>query len=441
MKAKKISPHLLDVVKGESGYVLYYSGSPLKTPSGNQVAHRNQRLLDHILRDLCLSGLIDPYSLSSYVLFSYQRDFLDRGEDHVLTSFEMLIKSDPILLRKSKAERIDESKVIDGLLDFFEHHSKNLPFIFGGISSVLKGLNELSRDNLVERPGSGPRSFEKYLKFYNELYARLSLEKKAAVTLLCQTHETGILLPLLLVLQKITPSEYANTLFSIHMPYLARQDTRGIFCKILNLGNHRQVVFPDWERPLDSFTELREHASNTLDYLSCSAPITDNMPIGLELIHMGEDYNLEFKSSLRWNLKTGRKDPAIEHACLKTISAFLNSGGGTLLIGVRDDGSLQGIESDGFPKKDKFSLHLWNLIESSLGHDIGPFIHTSFERISRRTICIVHCAKSPRPVFLNQKGFDEEFYVRIGPSSERLNIQEALKYIEHRFGESGERPT
>ena len=37
------------------------------------------------------------------------------------------------------------------------------------------------------------------------------------------------------------------------------------------------------------------------------------------------------------------------------------------------------------------------------------------------------------PLFLEQKGFDEEFYIRIGPSSAGLEIREALKYISERF--------
>lgn len=58
-----------------------------------------------------------------------------------------------------------------------------------------------------------------------------------------------------------------------------------------------------------------------------------------ELIHRGESERLEFKSTLRWNLHTDSKDKRIEHAVLKTIAAFLNTQGGTLLIGVEDDGA------------------------------------------------------------------------------------------------------
>ena len=104
------------------------------------------------------------------------------------------------------------------------------------------------------------------------------------------------------------------------------------------------------------------------------------------------------------------------------------------MIGVRDDGSIEGVETDGFPDEDRFSLHFWNLIKSSMGVDVSAYIRTGFERIDGGLVFSVQCAMSPKPVFLNQKGFDEEFYIRVGPSSAKLGIGEALKYIQGRFG-------
>ncbi|MFC1461881.1 helix-turn-helix domain-containing protein, partial [Verrucomicrobiota bacterium] len=155
-----------------------------------------------------------------------------------------------------------------------------------------------------------------------------------------------------------------------------------------------------------------------------------------DLINMGETFALEFKSCLRWNLKTGKKDPAIEHANLKTIAAFLNSSGGTLLIGVRDDGSIEGIETDALTNPDKFARHFWQLVKARLGQDICPFIRTAFKDVDSKTVFAVDCVGSPKPVFLNQKQGDDEFYIRVGPSSAKLTIREALKYISQRFEEN-----
>ena len=67
----------------------------------------------------------------------------------------------------------------------------------------------------------------------------------------------------------------------------------------------------------------------------------------------GESEEVEFKSTLRTNLHTGNKDPRIELAVLKTSAGFLNTNGGTLVVGVADDGSPIGIRADSFETKIK----------------------------------------------------------------------------------------
>jgi Schlafen, AlbA_2 len=62
-------------------------------------------------------------------------------------------------------------------------------------------------------------------------------------------------------------------------------------------------------------------------------------PTVQELIANGESATLEFKSTARWNVKARKEVTRMEHEIAKTVCAFLNSHrGGTLLIGVSDDG-------------------------------------------------------------------------------------------------------
>ena len=71
---------------------------------------------------------------------------------------------------------------------------------------------------------------------------------------------------------------------------------------------------------------------------------------------------LEFKSSARVNMATGKKDDRLEVVILKTICAFGNSRGGTLLIDVDDEGQLIGLDPDlatlREPDADRFELWL-----------------------------------------------------------------------------------
>jgi len=54
-------------------------------------------------------------------------------------------------------------------------------------------------------------------------------------------------------------------------------------------------------------------------------------------------------------------------------------------------------------------------------------------KIEGKTVCNIQCLRSPAPVFLKHKGFEEEFYIRSGPSSVKLSIGDALKFISKRF--------
>ena len=152
-------------------------------------------------------------------------------------------------------------------------------------------------------------------------------------------------------------------------------------------------------------------------------------------IKKGEDKNTEFKSTLRTNLYTMQSDKRIEHSVLKTISAFLNSEGGTLFIGIDDKGEFLGIEKDNFPNEDKFSLHFSNLIKEKIGKKFMPLIDYEIIEIDKKKIMIVRCKKSNKPVFLKDESGSEVFYARIGPGSVKIEGSELVDYIKKRFEE------
>jgi len=149
-------------------------------------------------------------------------------------------------------------------------------------------------------------------------------------------------------------------------------------------------------------------------------------------LESGENEKVEYKSTLRINLGSGEKDDKIEKMVLKTIVAFLNSRGGTLLIGVADDGTVIGIDEYSFENRDKLNLHLTNLIASKIGNEFLPFITFRLSEYHGKGVMRVVCRKSDGPVFL-WDGRREAFYVRSGPSSVELQGQDTLKYVNNRF--------
>ena len=158
-----------------------------------------------------------------------------------------------------------------------------------------------------------------------------------------------------------------------------------------------------------------------------------------ELLRLQESKTLEFKSSLRWNLKEDRKDDKhVTHAALKTIAAFLNTEGGDLLIGVDDDRRVLGIAQDRLENDDKFMLHLAQAVRNGLGDRAGTCIDPKIQIIKGKTVCLVSCQRSPEPVYLRWKGLQKaeggDLYVRSGPGTVRLGEDDAQKYIGTRFG-------
>ena len=152
-----------------------------------------------------------------------------------------------------------------------------------------------------------------------------------------------------------------------------------------------------------------------------------------QLILRGEGSDIEFKSTLRTNLHTRQKDIKMELAVLKTIAGFLNKNGGTLIIGVADDGSSVGLEIDGFPNEDKMSLHLVNLLKDRMGGQQALHVHPHFCDHKEGRALAVECKPAKGPVWVKD-GNEERFFVRYGPSTQELTGAQAQEYIKQRFG-------
>lgn len=148
-----------------------------------------------------------------------------------------------------------------------------------------------------------------------------------------------------------------------------------------------------------------------------------------------ENSKTEFKSSLRWDIKTNRVSKDLEKTVAKTIAAFLNTMGGTLYIGIFNDCKIYGIENDiktlKHENKDGFEQALIQVITNYLGSELTQYINIKFEKREDKTICIVKVESSPRPVFLKVKK-DKEFYIRAGNTTRLLDVEQAHRYIsEH----------
>jgi hypothetical protein len=158
------------------------------------------------------------------------------------------------------------------------------------------------------------------------------------------------------------------------------------------------------------------------------------------LIAAGENATVEFKSTARWSLADGRVHDAVEFAIARTVAGFLNTSGGTLVIGVADDGSLVGLQHDyaTLKKKDRdgFELFLTDLLANGLGKNALSWIEVAFDALDGKDVARVIVKRSPSIVFLNPKGQKvDDVYVRFGNSTRKLTPAELLQYMKDSGGD------
>jgi hypothetical protein len=154
------------------------------------------------------------------------------------------------------------------------------------------------------------------------------------------------------------------------------------------------------------------------------------------LIVQGESADLEFKSSFRWDLRENKINRALEGVILKTLAGYMNSNGGTLLIGVADDGTIVGLESDykTLKKQDRdgFEQALMTAVATKLGGDACKSVQIVFHSVETKEVCRAMVAPMQRPVYVKD-GDTPKLYVRTGVLTRELNVQEAIDYTSSRW--------
>jgi len=169
--------------------------------------------------------------------------------------------------------------------------------------------------------------------------------------------------------------------------------------------------------------------------LSLENPEPPNTEI-YETILNGETDLVEFKSTLRFDLRKGEVNKKLEYVIAKTIAAFLNTEGGQLIIGVGDNLEILGLDVDiqtmSKPNIDGFELRLVELIKKFIGAEFSSYVKFSFPEIDGIQICLVKISKSGRPVFTEFEG-KEDFFIRVGCSSQPLGREKQSQYEKNHW--------
>ena len=156
------------------------------------------------------------------------------------------------------------------------------------------------------------------------------------------------------------------------------------------------------------------------------------------LVHNGENNEVEFKQTINYCLDTNKKEKYVRIAWVKTVAAFLNSNGGSLLVGVSDHEEIVGInyemethfkQKKGSILEDNYMKHVKDILKDYIGQEFYPYIESKIVELNNKKVLLINCKVSSEPVYVN--GVD--FYVRTNPATDKLEGKKLVNYIRNRF--------
>lgn len=237
--------------------------------------------------------------------------------------------------------------------------------------------------------------------------------------------------------------------------------TKGVFFKKETAVHGQRILSVSIHKTL--FDRLMGHASISIDLTGLESIKIRNVEYGDEyyrtltrfvqsvsvraveriktvdmLVKEGEHGRLEFKQTFRWDVRGQKVSKEVERASMKTIVGFLNADGGTLVIGVTDNGKIVGIDPDvvslGRKDIDGFENYITTVVKAMIGIRFRRFISIRFEEIDEQTVCVINVEPANGAAYLRDNNKTEEFFVRTGNSTTPFSMSEAEEYIKHRWG-------
>ncbi|MBX3096365.1 MAG: ATP-binding protein [Fimbriimonadaceae bacterium] len=155
-----------------------------------------------------------------------------------------------------------------------------------------------------------------------------------------------------------------------------------------------------------------------------------------------EGPTIEFKATFEWNKRLGQRDANIRQSVFRTICAFMNSQGGTVYIGVNDNGEPIGADDDlalinDENPEDMFVQKITELLRRNLEPYSPGSVSVTFPKIANRSIIAIEVKERPGITYLKEKvgegDLETTIYVRDGNRTLRLQGRERDRFVLQRF--------
>ncbi|MEN9342022.1 MAG: hypothetical protein RIQ54_278 [Candidatus Parcubacteria bacterium] len=202
---------------------------------------------------------------------------------------------------------------------------------------------------------------------------------------------------------------------------------------ITSAESSKTVVLKEIPAPHIVGAEIEKQNRQEKESASHRFPVVASLE---QLLQDREHEQLEFKSSLRWDMKEQKINRGLEKIIMKTVAAFLNSNGGVLVIGVDDEKRIVGIAHDyqTLPNQniDGFENHFNNIFRDAIGAEFRQWVRLQFLQNQGREVCLVKIAPAHQPVYMTFDG-NEMFFIRTGNGTSPLQLSEVDRYIQSRW--------
>ena len=156
----------------------------------------------------------------------------------------------------------------------------------------------------------------------------------------------------------------------------------------------------------------------------------------VDLIAGTETDRVEFKSSAYYSHRPDVPESVIKDSVIKTVAGFLNANGGTLAIGIADDGEILGIQPDLNQKNmdaDRYVNSLTCMLESSLGSLAVTMTSIQLQAVDGNTVALIHANPSPEPIYAKVSRGNQTFFVRVNNSTRVLEASDLVGYVRDRW--------
>lgn len=240
---------------------------------------------------------------------------------------------------------------------------------------------------------------------------------------------------------------------TIYLPSQEEQEKILILAKKLDVAREQLAGY---KRDLLTKPSLYQEVESRTDDFVYELSSLDEVSRVKQLIKINETQRIEFKQTFFVNAddlgqKFSKSDKEYKKSCkaeqykiIKNIATFLNTDGGTLLIGVTDDSQVCGIEMEmQHIKEIKAEAYIKRLsqdIANLIGERNSKWVEYSSVEVDGKTIIVIDCKPATKPVLIPKKNRDgtihnepTELIIRRGTASVTLNGYELLEYTESHF--------